>query len=51
MSFSPYQSPVRQTGNRMARDGSFSPAGKPHNDSPKTSEDAGEPNYARLNLS
>lgn len=50
MSFSPYQSPVRQTGNQMTRDASFSPAGKPHHDSLESSEEAGESNYVRLNL-
>ncbi|XP_075634925.1 uncharacterized protein LOC142607357 isoform X2 [Castanea sativa] len=44
---SPYQSPVRQTGNQMTRDASFSPAGKPHHDSLESSEEAGEPNYVR----
>ena len=50
MSFSPYESPVRQTGNQMTRDASFSPAGKPRHGSLESSEEAGEPNYVRLNL-
>lgn len=48
-SLSPYQSPVRQAGKQMIRDGSFSPARKPRHDSLETSEEGEEPKYARLN--
>lgn len=48
-SFSPRQSPVRQTGKQVSRDGSFSSAQNPHYDSLETSEEREEPNFARLN--
>ncbi|KAG2673359.1 hypothetical protein I3760_13G087500 [Carya illinoinensis] len=46
-SFSPRQSPVRQTGKQVSRDGSFSSAQNPHYDSLETSEEREEPNFAR----
>lgn len=46
-SYSPYQSPVRQTGKRMSRDSSFSPARKPYHDSLEIIVEGEGPGYAR----
>ncbi|KAF5446865.1 hypothetical protein F2P56_032462 [Juglans regia] len=45
-SFSPRQSPVRQTGKQVSRDG-ISSAQNPHYDSLETSEEREEPNFVR----